>query len=304
MEREIARNTTLELSYVGSKGSQLLFPYDANQVPAGDINGNGVPDRLDFIHAGSDTGGAGRAAPLRGLRQRRASRSGTTAAASIYHSLQTQLVSRFGHGSQFQASYTFSRTIGDVPLDAAARTASEARSVSLLENRGLDRGLTQTHRKHIFNASLVLVLPELRGQVGLREERARATGRSGPSSQAASGAPITVYTGEPSPASADGVVGHRLHRQPAAERRAGPALPRDRRARGADPEPGRLDAHRLPARHVRQLRPRRLRRARLRPGGPVALQEHQAQPAGEGPAPVRGVQRLQPRQLHRASTPA
>jgi hypothetical protein len=35
---------------------------------------------------------------------------------SIYHSLQTQLVSRFGQGSQFQASYTFSRTLGDVSL--------------------------------------------------------------------------------------------------------------------------------------------------------------------------------------------
>ena len=94
---------------------------------------------------------------------------------SIYHSLQTQLVSRFGHGSQFQASYTFSRAIGDVTL-AGGENGIGASSVSLLENRGLDRGLTQTHRKHIFNASLVFVLPELDGQVGLREERAGRLG--------------------------------------------------------------------------------------------------------------------------------
>src|SRR5262249_50390837 len=51
VQKEIARNTTLEVGYVGSKGSKLLRPYDANQVPAGDTNGNGVSDRLDFIHA-------------------------------------------------------------------------------------------------------------------------------------------------------------------------------------------------------------------------------------------------------------
>ena len=34
-----------------------------------------------------------------------------------------------------------------------------ATTTSLNEDPGLDRGLTTSHRKHIFNASLVLVLP-------------------------------------------------------------------------------------------------------------------------------------------------
>jgi len=38
------------------------------------------------------------------------------AGSTMYHSLQTQLVSRFGRGSQFQASYTLSRTTGNVTL--------------------------------------------------------------------------------------------------------------------------------------------------------------------------------------------
>jgi hypothetical protein len=42
-QHEILRNTRLEVGYVGSKGLDLLRPYDVNQVPAGDRNGNGVP---------------------------------------------------------------------------------------------------------------------------------------------------------------------------------------------------------------------------------------------------------------------
>src|SRR5207237_6515520 len=80
-----------------------------------------------------------------------------------YHSLQTQLVSRFGRGSQFQASYTLSRTTGDVTLTGGENGVGSA-SVSLLENPGLDRGRTFTDRPHIFNSSLVLALPDLDGR--------------------------------------------------------------------------------------------------------------------------------------------
>ena len=38
--------------------------------------------------------------------------------------------------------------------------------MSLRENPGLDRGLSLTHRQHIFNASLVLVLPEFENKTG------------------------------------------------------------------------------------------------------------------------------------------
>ena len=186
-EREILRNTTLELGYVGSKGGGCLSPYDANQVPC-----HRKLDRLDFIHAGTDSDARAALRPY-GVFGNENIAILDHGGSSIYHSLQTQLVSRFGRGSQFQASYTFSRTIGDVSLTGGENGIGSA-SVSLLENPGLDRGLTQTHRKHIFNASLVLVLPELRGQVGLREERA---GRLGDRDHRPGvlGGPLTVYTG-------------------------------------------------------------------------------------------------------------
>jgi hypothetical protein len=192
VEREIARNTTLEVGYVGSKGFDLLLPYDANEVPAGDNNHNGVPDRLDYIHAGSS--GSARAA----LRPYGVFGNNSIAILdhrgnSIYHSLQTQLISRFGRGSQFQASYTFSRAIGTVSLTGGENSVGGS-SVSLLENPGLDRGLTQTHRKHIFNSSLVLVLPDFENKSDF-VKNVLGGWELATIAQASSGRPVTVFTG-------------------------------------------------------------------------------------------------------------
>src|SRR6185436_9747557 len=82
-----------------------------------------------------------------------------------YHSLQTQLVSRFGRGSQFQASYTWSKSLGTVPLDDSGGINND-NSITDLGRRDLDWGPTRTDRRHIFNASLVLVLPSLENKTG------------------------------------------------------------------------------------------------------------------------------------------
>jgi hypothetical protein len=192
VQREIARNTTLEVGYVGTKGSRLLWPYDANQVPDGDHNGNGVPDRLDFIHAGSNSDARAALRPYGVFGNNNISIL-DHGGSSIYHSLQTQLVSRFGHGSQFEASYTFSRTIGDVSLTGGENGVGST-SVSLIENRGLDRGLTYSHRKHIFNAGLVLVLPTLEDKSGFTKH-VLGGWEVGTIAQAFSGAALTVFTG-------------------------------------------------------------------------------------------------------------
>jgi len=191
-QREIAHNTTLEVGYVGSKGSDLLLPYDINQVPDGDHNGNGVPDRLDFIHAGSSSSARAALRPYGDF--------GNTSIAILdhrghttYHSLQAQLVSRFGRASQFQASYTLSRTRGDVTL-IGGENGVGASSVSLLENPDLDEGYTQTHRPHIFNASLVLGLPSLEGK-STAMRTAFGDWEVGTIVQASSGRPVTVFTG-------------------------------------------------------------------------------------------------------------
>ena len=191
-QHEIVRNTTLEVGYVGSKGFDLLRPYDVNQVPAGDKNGNGVPDRLDFIHAGSNSAARAALRPY-GVFGNASIAILDHAGSTIYHSLQTQLVSRFGHGSQFQASYTLSRTTGDVTLTGGENGVGSA-STSLLEDPGLDRGRTFTDRPHIFNSSLVLALPTLDDQSGLAKN-VLGGWEIGAIVQASSGRALTVFTG-------------------------------------------------------------------------------------------------------------
>ncbi len=103
---------------------------------------------------------------------------------SIYHALQAQLLSRFGHGSQFQASYTWSRLIGNVNLD-----------VSDSQNPALDRGLSPLSRKHMFNASLVLGLPGLEGRSGVVRQ-AFGSWEIATIVAASSGQPLTIFTGD------------------------------------------------------------------------------------------------------------
>jgi hypothetical protein len=192
VQREIVRNTTLEVGYVGSKGFDLLRPYDINQVPAGDHNGNGVPDRLDFIHAGSNTAARAALRPY-GVFGNASIAILDHAGNTLYHSLQTQLVSRLPHGSQFQASYTFSRTTGVVSLTGGENGVGST-STSVLENPDLDQGRTLTDRPHVFNTSLVLMLPGLEDRSAF-EHHVLGGWEVSTIVQASSGHALTVFTG-------------------------------------------------------------------------------------------------------------
>jgi hypothetical protein len=112
-----------------------------------------------------------------------------------YHSLQAQFISRFGRGSQFQASYTWSKSTGNVPLDDSGG-ASPDNSISDLTRPYLDWGPTRMNRPHIFNASLVLMLPTfenkspfVRHVLGDWEVASIAAASSGQS--------VTVYASNP-----------------------------------------------------------------------------------------------------------
>src|SRR6185369_746157 len=105
--RELLHNTTLELAYVGSKGGDLLGTTNANEIaPA---------NRLQFARTGSVA-----LRPLNGIAGIGDGNIGiwTHDRSSIYHSLQTQLVSRFGHGSQIQLSYTFAKALTNTDLSS------------------------------------------------------------------------------------------------------------------------------------------------------------------------------------------
>ena len=191
VERELMRNTTLEMSYVGTKQQDQLHFYDVDQVGTGDINNNGVPDRLDYVRASGAAGVAASVRPYGVFGDQRITMWAHGGKAN-YHALQAQLVSRFGRGSQFQASYTWSHSTGNLGLADSGGLAND-NSVTDRTNERLDWGNTRLNRPHIFNASLVLLLPTLENKSGF-VRHVLGNWELATIVQASSGQSMTVYT--------------------------------------------------------------------------------------------------------------
>jgi hypothetical protein len=190
-QRELFRHTTGEIAYVGNKGMELLRTEDINEVRPGDLNHNGIDDRVDFVRAQGGAG-VGDIRPYGAWGDHRItmwSHSGE----SMYHSLQTQLISRWGI-SQFQASYTLSRTRANVALDNSSGSLSADESALDLSNPGRDFGLANTDRRHVFNAALVLAGPTMDDQSAAKKALLGGWEFS-TIVQAASGQAVTIYAG-------------------------------------------------------------------------------------------------------------
>ncbi|HSE48278.1 MAG TPA: carboxypeptidase-like regulatory domain-containing protein, partial [Terriglobales bacterium] len=157
IEREFWPNNVLEVSYVGSRGIHLTSSWAANQVlPA---------NRLAWIHANGDSFAQSQLRPFPELEQNGNilifGRSGN----SIYHALQTQFRGRWSNRLQYQASYTWSKSIDDGLLDNSDGGLSGG-SIIDITNPRLNRGPGPLNRPHIFNASLIYNTPKLSDQNG------------------------------------------------------------------------------------------------------------------------------------------
>jgi hypothetical protein len=146
VEQEVARNTTLQIGYVGNTGEHLTSMYDSNALPAS-----------NFL-AGAFTGGTAQNA------LRPASNFGmiggfARGGHATYQSLQTLFRSQVGP-STFQAAYTWSHSIGNVELDNSSGSVNQ-QAITDRENPALDKGNTNINRPNIFVASEVLYLPKL-----------------------------------------------------------------------------------------------------------------------------------------------
>jgi hypothetical protein len=195
-EQRLGTETTVEVSYVGSRGVHLMRRRDINQVPAGDLNGNGIPDRVDYINCGAgDAANPCQAAlrPFGVVTGDNTINFWTNDGSSEYQALQTQLTSRFGRGSQFQVSYTWSELESNDPLNDSSGSIQPV-ALTDLSNTGLDWGRALTNREHVFNSSLVWHAPDF-------EQRGDLFGSIfgdwtiGGIVSYASGVPLTVYTG-------------------------------------------------------------------------------------------------------------
>jgi hypothetical protein len=146
VEQQLARNTTLEIGYVGNTGEHLTYMYDLNPIPqanwAQSVFASGATQNL--LRPAFNFGTIG------GFnRQGHAS----------YNSLQTLFRSQLGN-STFQAAYTWSHSIGNVEEDNSSGSFNQ-QAVTVQGQPGLDKGSTNINRPNIFVMNEVYYLPKL-----------------------------------------------------------------------------------------------------------------------------------------------
>jgi hypothetical protein len=186
-QHELWRNTTIEVGYVASKGVDLLRTKDINQVGPGDVNNNGVMDRLENARA-ITTG----VRPF-GVFGNNDFTFWTHDGESSYHSLQTQFISRLARGSQFQTSYTLARSRANLAMTDSSGGNAQNTAALDLSNPDADFGRPETGRTHIWNASLILMLPTLEGKSAVAQQLAGGW-QLGTIANAASGQPLNAYS--------------------------------------------------------------------------------------------------------------
>lgn len=147
VEREIVRNMTFSLGYVGNVGIHLTNWWDQNFVQ---------PD--NWLAAAFSSGSAQNA-------YRPAFNFGTIGELSrgghaTYNSLQALYRYRMGNYSTFQLSYTYSHSLGDVDLDNSSGSFNNEAFVNPLDS-ALSKGNTNINRPNILVANEVFYLPKL-----------------------------------------------------------------------------------------------------------------------------------------------
>jgi hypothetical protein len=129
---------------------------------------------------------------------------------SIYHGLQTNFSKRFSRGLQFNLGYTFSRSIDDSSADPGSTSGSGKPDIPNTgfivqgdsRNTAVNRGLSDFDRKHRFSLSYVYDIPT----GGWKNQWVSGWQLSG-FAQVQSGAPYSIFSGEPEARSAAGLLG-------------------------------------------------------------------------------------------------
>lgn len=203
IEQELARNTKLQLGYVGNKAFHLTDFQDVNPVPAG-------PDRAAFAISNSNT-----------LRPFGAGAFGVIPqqqwdAFSNYNALQALVRTRV-RSLDAQFAYTWSRSLANTDISDSSGGNNAANTFIDAENHHLDYGPTLINRPQVFTGNLVYNFPTfagrssaLRNTVGGWEASTILTYASGPSLTVLAGGagggpvPATVtpagFTSGPGPA--------------------------------------------------------------------------------------------------------
>src|SRR5262245_34914020 len=146
IQRELSKDTGLEIAYVGSRGTHLDHARNINQPLR--VGGLDFDPRLNTNAISIEA-----LRPFIGWSQiRQAENTGS----STYHSLQVNFDKRFSEGLKFQVAYTFSRGIGDV-MDSGGRSVNALPQDSY--NMRAERGLLGFDRPHNLVINYIYELP-------------------------------------------------------------------------------------------------------------------------------------------------
>ncbi len=181
LEQEVAKNSVLQISYVGNRGEHLTSSYDINGV----TQANWAAATFD-INKTSNTN------TYRPYSNFGSLAYWTHGGDSYYNALQTLFRTQVGQ-FRMQAAYTWSHAIADIVTDdSGGGTGSQSFTVG--GNPRLDRGNAATNRPNIFVANGTYFLPSLSGRNMLTRETLGGWELSGITT-ADSGNSITVYQG-------------------------------------------------------------------------------------------------------------
>jgi hypothetical protein len=150
VEHSFARETSLQVAYVGNRAIHQLTTSDINEVPPYYWNQCAFMSNCNSLRPYSNDGFLTWWAHY---------------GDAHYHALQTLFRARVNR-MLFNITYTYSHSIGNVPLDESNGTANY-QTLTWAGNPSLDKGNTQINRPHMLVANVVVPLPELKGQNAL-----------------------------------------------------------------------------------------------------------------------------------------
>jgi hypothetical protein len=193
IEQSVARDTALEVGYVGNRAMHLTSNYDINAVlptASKDCKLQGVDygvipswTCVAFLSSGDQN-------PFRPYSNFGAINFWDRNGDATYHSLQVLFKTKYKR-SQLTAAYTWSHSISDVQLDNSSGGAGAQNYLDYTRPR-LDRGNSPINRPHNFVANAYFYLPELKGASAF-ERNALGGWEMAVITTAASGNSHTVY---------------------------------------------------------------------------------------------------------------
>ncbi|MDQ3801755.1 MAG: Plug and carboxypeptidase regulatory-like domain-containing protein, partial [Acidobacteriota bacterium] len=148
--QQLWKETVVEIGYVGNRARNQLTHYDVNQV----LEQNRVAAAF-----AADANAVNQFRPFRNYGSiYMFERSGR----ADYDSIQTLFRTRFSRHLNFQAAYTFSRSLADFGLNDSNGGSSNF-AVLDQNNRDLDFAESDINRPHIFVANLIYHMPGFKG---------------------------------------------------------------------------------------------------------------------------------------------